>query len=96
MFSSKYLTIIAKIQALVVTHCLFGTWLNLSDLSTGRELKARNSNIASFRVSVLTSLFSLLISKVSIHHLLRLFYVCLLLKRKNIDVFGKFLLSFYI
>ena len=40
-------------------HCLFGTWLDVSYLSTGREPKARNGNIASFRVNVLTSLFSL-------------------------------------
>ena len=39
-------------------QCLFGNWLDLSDLSTDREPKARNSNIASFWVSVLTSLFS--------------------------------------
>ena len=58
MFSSRYLTIVAKIRALVVTHCLFRTCFNLSDLSTDWELKARNSNIASFRVSGLTSLFS--------------------------------------
>ena len=61
-------------------QCLFRTWLGLSDLSTDREPKARNRNIASFGVNVLTSLFS---SKVSTHHLLRLFYVCLFLKRKN-------------
>ena len=36
-------------------ECLFGNWLDLSDLSTDREPKARNSNIASFWVSVLTS-----------------------------------------
>ena len=59
---------------------MFGTWLDLSDLFTDREPKARNNNISSFRVSVLISLF---LCKVSIHHLLRLFYVCLLLKRKN-------------
>ena len=63
-----------------ILQWLFGTWLDLSDLFTDREPKARNNNIASFRVSVLISLF---LCKVSIHHLLLLFYVCLLLKRKN-------------
>ena len=42
-----------------ILQWLFGTWLDLSDLSTDREPKARNSNTASFRVSVLISLFSL-------------------------------------
>ena len=42
-----------------ILQWLFGTWLDLSDLSTDREPKARNNNIASFRVSVLISLFSL-------------------------------------
>ena len=37
---------------------LFGNWLDLSDLSTDREPKTRNSNIASFWVSVITFLFS--------------------------------------
>ena len=41
-----------------ILQWLFGTWLDLSDLSTDREPKARNSNIATFRVSVLISLFS--------------------------------------
>ena len=63
-----------------ILQWLFGTWLDLSELFTDREPKARNHNIASFRVSVLISLF---LCKVSIHHLLLLFYVCLLLKRKN-------------
>ena len=36
-----------------ILHCLFGTCLDLSDLSTDHEPKARNSNIASFRISVL-------------------------------------------
>ena len=40
-----------------ILQWLFGTWLDLSDLSTDREPKARNSNIATFRVSVLISLF---------------------------------------
>ena len=31
----------------------FGTWFDLSDLSTDYEPKTRNSNIASFRISVL-------------------------------------------
>ena len=43
-----------------ILQCLFRTWLDLSDLFTDREPTARNSNIASFRSSVLTSLFSLL------------------------------------
>ena len=45
-------------MCVAVCSSLFGTWLDLSDLSTDREPKARNSNIASLRVSVLTSLFS--------------------------------------
>ena len=56
-------------------------WPDLSDLSTDREPKATNNNIASFRVSVLTFCF---LCEVSIHNLVRLFYVCLLLKRKNL------------
>ena len=43
-----------------ILQWLFGTWLDLSDLSTDREPKTRNSNIAYFRVSVLISLFSIL------------------------------------
>ena len=31
----------------------FGTWFDLSDLSTDYEPKTRNSNIAFFRISVL-------------------------------------------
>ena len=50
-----------------ILQWLFGTWLNLPDLSTDREPKARNSNIASFGVSVLISCF---LCKVSIHHTL--------------------------
>ena len=41
-----------------ILQWLFGAWLDLSDLSTDREPKAGNSNIAIFRVSVLISLFS--------------------------------------
>ena len=63
-----------------ILQCLFRTWFDLSHLSTDREPKARNSDIASLRDSVLSSLYSF---KVSIQHLLRLFYVCILLKRKN-------------
>ena len=44
----------------------------------------------------LVYLFICFLCKVSIHHLLRLFYGCILLKRKTFDVFGKFLLRFYI
>ena len=43
-----------------ILQCLFRTWLDLSDLFTDREPTGRNSDIASFRSSVLTSLFSLL------------------------------------
>ena len=39
-------------------QCLFGTWLDLSDLSSDSEPKSTDSNMASFRVSVLSSLFS--------------------------------------
>ena len=42
-----------------ILQWFFGTWLDLSDLSTDREPKARNSNIAYFTGGVLTSLFSL-------------------------------------
>ena len=45
--------------------------------------------------SDLVYLLLCVLSKVSTHHLLRLFNVCLLLKRR-IDVFGKFLLCFCI
>ena len=42
-----------------ILQCLFRTWFDLSHLSTDREPKARNSDIASFRDSVLSSLYSL-------------------------------------
>ena len=36
-----------------ILQCLFATWLDLSDLSTDHEPKARDRNIAFFRISVL-------------------------------------------
>ena len=56
-------------------QCLFGNWLDLSDLSTDREPKARNSNIQ--LPSGLVYLLLCFLSKVSTHHLLRLFNLLL-------------------
>ena len=65
-----------------------GIWLDLSDLSTDREQRPETATLLR---SGLVYLLLCFLSKVSTHHLLRLFNVCLL-----IDVFGKFLLCFYI
>ena len=61
-------------------------WPDLSDLSTDREPQARNNNIASFRVRVLTSPFIIYFE----------YFTFVYFLSERVDVFGKFLLPFHI
>ena len=60
-----------------ILQWLFWTWLDLSD-----TVNQRPETVMLLPLG-LVYLFLYFLCKVSIHHLLRLFYVCLLLKRKN-------------